>query len=175
MFSLALVGIGSQIMLLISVVWGFRCMFSMYMVYMLLIGCLLLRLDPDDRAFILCCGAASSICPPAVIGLWLLRAVLKARKSASATLWRAGACVCVLFSLISLLVGYRQNVPVHRENIENTESATQTGKLSLRELPDDTYSWYFIPMGEFHEDYYKRYYELPETVELDYLERAEGK
>ena len=38
----------------------------------------------------------------------------------------------------------------------------------IQELPDDTFSWFFVPISEFHEKYYRILHEIPEDVEIIY-------
>lgn len=167
-YFLIFVGIGSQVMLLISAVWGFRCMLSMYMVYMLLIGCLLYHMDVDHRRYVLIAGLLMSIHP--VLAL-VFCSVLMVRKQA----WRAFLdkalpvalrCVVVLV-MVGLLMGYAKNAPIHRQNLRRT-AEIQGDMIVIEELPNDIYSWYFVPISEFHEEYYRLLHEIPENVEIVY-------
>ena len=45
--------------------------------------------------------------------------------------------------------------------------------IVIEELPDDIYSWYFVPIGEFHENYYRILHEIPDSVEIVYEELSE--
>lgn len=66
------VGFGSQIMLLISVIHGYRCMFSLYLVYMLLIEYFITDITTDTRLFILTNILLSTIEPRLIIIIWLI-------------------------------------------------------------------------------------------------------
>lgn len=169
---LIFVGIGSQVMLLISAIWGFRCMFSMYMVYMILILICLQepKIEPEDRALVLCSGITASLYPPAVVGIWLLFVLLRNKKKAALAAGKILSVCAVLASLAVLVIGYAHNAPTHFENIGNTRASVETGELILHELPEDTYSWYFVPFGDFHEHYYRLYYDLPNSVRIEYAE-----
>lgn len=168
-FSLSFVGIGSQIMLLISVIWGFRCMFSMYMIYMLLILFELCYLEEKYRLFILCSGILISLNPLALV-LFLIWLLIRNKGQLRLNLQPILIRSSVMISLLILVIGYGRNAVIHIENIKSTSSAVQTGEAVLYELRDDTYSWYFIPMIEFHENYYRRYYNLPDFVKIKYIE-----
>lgn len=168
------VGIGSQIMLLISAIFGFRCMFSIYMVYMLLILICIEEFEKKERYFVLLSGSISNCNPIVLIIFWIIFLVLSniwgntGKFSIEYVEKRMIQCSMVV-TLGILLLGYAQNVSTYIINIENTKSIDGDIKnLKLKELPDDTYSWYFIPMLEFHENYYKSYYELPEQVNITY-------
>lgn len=67
---LTFVGIGSQAMLLISAIWGYRCMLSLYLVYMLIIGCFLYRAESKQRNFVLATGVLVSFHPIAAMIFW---------------------------------------------------------------------------------------------------------
>lgn len=169
MIMLLIVGLGSQIMLLISAIWGFRCMFSMYMVYMLAIGCLLTEMSSNAALFVLCSGLTLSIHPIITVVYWAVAIIfcfakrVSHIKNISAVLLYFGVAV----SLLTILFGYAENVPVHKENLKNTEFGEKT--ITLTQLPDELYSWYHIPFGEFHEDYYKQYHELSEDIAIEYI------
>ncbi len=167
-FFLAFVGIGSQIMLLISFIWGFRCMFSIYMVYMLLILYCLTKLNEAQRRFILCSGIVASLSPLAVVVLWCLLLLMKNRERAMRTMLNVITYSSVVAAMTILLLGYTSNVSTHVENIARTKQVSECGELRLQELPDDVYSWYSLPMGEFHENYYKVYHGIPDSVVINY-------
>ena len=166
--SLAFVGIGSQIMLLISAIWGFRCMFSLYLIYMLLILFCLPKLDSEMRALVLCSGIVCSLSPVALAVLWFMRFLMKKRKRSLLIVWNTLTRISVVIAMAILLLGYAGNVPTHIRNIEQTERNADHGEIRLQELPNDIYSWYFIPMGEFHENYYRVYHSISDSVVIHY-------
>ena len=168
--ALILVGIGSQVMLLISVVWGYRCMFSMYTVYMLLIGIGLTRLNKETRILIVLSGILTSIHPMllfAVIAVALIRKIAPKFTHSLEYFCTVGATVA---ALLILFIGYQKNSVQLKKNIENTQNVRKNEKIHIFELENEEYSWYSIPMGEFHEEYYRRYYDLPDTAEIEYIE-----
>lgn len=163
------VGIGSQVMLLISAVWGFRCMLSLYVVYMLVIGCLLYNADPKDRNYILTVGVLTAIHPVAAI-VFCAVIVLKNLFVRNLTIESSFAAIiscAALISLLGVLIGYAQNVPVYRKNLDSTH-AQEDGKIVIKQLPNETYSWYFVPFGEFHEDYFRMLHGISEDIEIIY-------
>lgn len=166
---LAIVGIGSQAMLLVSAVWGFRCMLSMYLVYMLLIGCLLYHAEKEVTMTILSCGIAAALHPVLAVVLGAVFVLFHGRKKGNSVsvIGKTVASAGVLLSMAILIIGYAGNVRVYEENLASTH-APQAQIVTLKELPDDTYSWYLIPLSEFHESYYRRLYGIPEDVQIVY-------
>ena len=67
---------------------------------------------------------------------------------------------------------YGQNAQTHKLNLQSTV-APENQTIVIRELPDDTYSWYFVPVSEFHEEYYRILYDIPEHVEIIYQTTSE--
>lgn len=175
LLSLLLVGIGSQVMLIISAIWGFRCMFSMYLIYILIISCVLSKINDKGRIFILCSGLTAALHPMVTIIYWVLILLLWICKQRS---YFKGISVSIIhfgtvLSLLILLVGYADNSSTHYQNLKNTlEKNTET--ICLSQLPDETYSWYFVPFGEFHEKYYRLYYQISDDIDIEYITIEEG-
>ena len=166
-YFLAFVGIGSQIMLLISAVWGYRCMLSLYVIYMLLIGCLLYHADAARRLFVLSSGILASIRPAATLLFWCTVCLLRRKGRFGRKLSAGIACCASALALLTLLVGYGQNAETHKLNLQRTDARTNQA-IVIQELPDDLFSWYFVPVSEFHEKYYRIFHEIPEDVEIVY-------
>ena len=40
--------------------------------------------------------------------------------------------------------------------------------IVIREVPNDIYSWYTVPFSEFHERYYREYYNIGDEIEIIY-------
>lgn len=165
LLALGFVGFGSQIMLLVSLIWGWRCMFSMFVVDMLLIACCLSELDKKTRLFILCSGITVSIHPLLTAAYWGAVAILRLIKKESAGVRFSGAALrlSVLAALLVLLFGYAGNAATHRQNLESTKSP-ENGVVTIKVLPDETYSWYFVPFSKGYEVYYRILYNLPDDV-----------
>ena len=75
--------------------------------------------------------------------------------------------------MIMLLVGYAGNAQIHTENIRASKNAFGQRILEIQALRKDMYGWYSVPLSEFHEGYYRRYYELPDNLEIHYIENIE--
>ena len=169
---LLFVGIGSQIMLLISVVWGYRCMLSLYLVYMLVIGCLLYHADTKQRLFVLASGILTSFHPLATLTYWGVAFLLHRKQMFAKKLTELVTYCGAAVALLILLFGYGKNAQTHKLNLKNTADF-QNQTVIIQELPDDMYSWYFVPIGEFHEEYYRILHEIPETVDIVYQSTSE--
>lgn len=176
LLSLLIVGIGSQAMLLISVIWGFRAMLSLYLIYMILILCLIRRLGAKERLFILLSGITAALNPLITIAFWAVLAVL----------WLCGLrervpavsqiviYISTAAALITLMLGYAGNAGTQLENLGSTQR--QEGKtVVLKQLPDDTYSWYFLPFAEIHEQTYRVYHHIPDDIKIVYDTSGEKK
>jgi hypothetical protein len=163
---LAVVGLGSQIMLLISAIWGFRCMFSLYMVYMLLIGILLQQLEKSKRLMILCVGLLASFHPGLALAFGVICGICQKweKQLFSQTVCNAVIRVCTAAALIVLCLGYGSNVQTYKANLASINKKQET--VIIQQLPHEKYSWYWVPFGDFHTDYCKQYYELEETTAL---------
>ena len=164
---LCFVGGGSQVMLLISAVWGFRCMLSLYLVYMLVIGCLLYHADTKCRLFVLASGILAFFHPAATLGFWVVAFLFRRKDRFTKKLSTIITCCGSAAALLILLIGYGQNTQTHKLNLQST-MAQENQKIVIQELPDDTFSWYFVPISEFHEGYYRILHDVPENVEIVY-------
>lgn len=166
---LLFVGLGSQVMLLISAVWGFRCMFSMYLVYMLLIGMLVKDMSAEKTLLVLTSGIMTALHPVAALLYWAATLVLYLfhQRRIFFHFSKVTLLCGMVLSLTVLFSGYLGNAAVHRSNLENT-ARHQGQTVVIQELPNDLYSWYFVPFGEFHEDYYRLLYNIPDGTEIIY-------
>ena len=69
--------------------------------------------------------------------------------------------VCTVVTMLSVCMGYGGNRSIYVEN--TAQSVSGNMEIELHQLPDETYSWYQIPLSEFHEAYYRRYYQLDDA------------
>lgn len=166
---LCVIGAGSQIMLLVSAVWGFRCMLSLYLIYMLLIGCMLDPAESEVKTAVLSCGIAAAVHPVIALLLGTIYVLMKGKASRIIITRIANGVVYTgtVAALVLLVVGYARNVQVHEENLFATKHY-QEETIVLKELPDETYSWCLLPMNEFHEAYYRQIHHIPENVQITY-------
>lgn len=170
---LLFVGIGSQIMLLISAVWGYRCMLSLYLVYMIVLGCLLYRAETKNRLFVLASGILTSFHPVATLMFWAAVFLLCRKQTVVKKLATVITCCGLAAAMLIILIGYGRNVETHKMNLQST-AAQENQRIAIRELPDDTYSWYFVPISEFHEEYYRILHDISEDVVISYQTISES-
>ena len=171
---LVVVGIGSQVMLLISAIWGYRCMMSLYVVYMLIIACLLYHADTKQQQFVLLAGTLTAIHPIATMVFCVattIKQLLSKRISLKKYITPALCCTTVLI-MFGLLVGYAKNSLTHCENLQYTYTQ-KNSTVFIKELPNDIYSWYFVPFSEFHENYYRILHGISEETDILYVQLPE--
>lgn len=164
LLTLAFIGFGSQIMLLVSPIWGWRCMLSMFIVHMLLIACCLFELDKKTQLFILCSGLTVSFHPLLTAAYWgvmLIFYIIKKEK--------AGGCVSqitlravVAAAMLTLLFGYAANAPTLRGNLERT--LNHDGNTIILKDPPTGYSWYMF--NYWQEKHFRILYNIPDDVEI---------
>lgn len=165
-----IVGIGSQVMLMISIVWGFRCMLSTYLVYMILLGILISTFDSEEKTFILCSGIFTAINPMLTLLFWGMNFIFYLKKKellrlkTQQVLLRTG----IVTALLILCVGYRANVSTYQENLQSTK--LKNDSVTIKELPNKVYSWYSVPFNEFHDQYYRAYHGLGDVEVLYHME-----
>lgn len=159
-FALGLVGLGSQIMLLISDIWGFRCMFSMYMVYIIGITVLLYQVEKRDCLVILGTGITAAMHPLLTLLLWGILLAKYCWKWEQLSLKGLSIVVrmCTVALLFTLCLGYGLNYTIYEDNVKSTLEASDV--IIIKAVPYEKYSWYQTPFSEFHENYYRIYYGL---------------
>ena len=159
-------GVGSQIMLLISVIWGFRISFSMYIVWFILI----LYLASYFYGLALKIAILVCLCNINIIlGILgcLIAIILKYfNKSINSNVIYGLALILIMFNLGSNVHGYYKNFIIQEQNIERLKS--KQSEISLKKLDNDIYGWTFAPLSEFHENYMKQYYGLSDETKIIY-------
>lgn len=165
---LVFVGIGSQLMLLVSSIFGFRCMFSMYLIEMLIILYLLAGLDDKKAWMVLLVGASSAVHP--ICGLFLFVVGLlydaKGRPNKRYSYERATTMICALLLLSSALVGYYKNTSTARQNREYALSGEPRVMLKTY---NNVYTWEHFPLNIIHEKYFRLYYGLSDQTDIIYI------
>ncbi len=162
-YALLFVGIGSQLMLLVSAIWGFRCMFSLYVVYIMLIMLLLEKEPRNMQIAILLSGITSSIHPAITLVYWTVSGLYGLIKHhvGGNVFKKSVIALCSVIALLSICIGYGSNVITYRNNLDATRS--KVDPIVLKSLPNYDYSWYHMPLSDFHEDYYRQYYNLDDA------------
>lgn len=169
--SLAIIGGGSQLMLLASELWGFRTSMSWILIYIICILVLLADEYSLKRLGIYSCILCMAINPylgiiGLTVGIFLLR---------DKTILKFAPCLILLFGVIAGLmdevIGYNENRDIHTENIKSAEYANDQDDVSvITILPydDEQYGWTSPPLSGFHERYFRSYYNIPESVMIEY-------
>lgn len=99
--------------------------------------------------------------------------MLRNRNNAASKLSVTVACCGSAVALLILLVGYVENAKTHMSNLRNTaEPVNQT--VVIQAMPNELFSWYSIPMSEFHEEFYRILHQIPENVEIVYIESVDS-
>ena len=171
LFALIL-GVGSQVMMLVSPTVGPRTMLCCVGMLLLFAACLLCE---APYLYLLGAGAilawhwgqawAAAVIVAAGV-LWLLRKYFPARAACAAV-----CCVPLLFCAWTALKdqhdGYQQNAAIDASNRAAVASYSGGGDtLTLRKFTDDLYGWVMPYHNDYYDAYYKEYYGLPREVEL---------
>ena len=173
MISLAIIGGGSQLMLLASDLWGFRTSLSWIMIYII---CILVILSDDYsisglKLFI--CILCMAVNPYlGVAGVVISSASILSKKSLKAVEGILFAAV-IIVALGDEVKGYYGNRDIHMENIQTVEEAKNNDLTSVIILPydDARYGWNSPPLSEFHERYFRSYYDIPNSIVINYEEK----
>ncbi len=170
LFALIL-GVGSQVMMLVSPTVGPRTMLCYVGMLLLFVACLLCE---APYLYLLGAGAilawhwgqawAAAVVVAAGL-LWLLRKYFPARAVCAVV-----CCVPLLFCAWTTLKdqhdGYQENAAIDASNRAVVASYSGEDTLTLRKFTDDLYGWVMPYHNDYYDGYYKVYYGLPREVEL---------
>lgn len=171
LFSLAVIGVGSQVILLGTDLWGFRTSFSWILV-LLVLGLLLM----DNMRFPNSFGYfASLLCMPVHPILGIVGAVLASiclfSKKPRQTLCTGVLLFSILMCLRDEVIGYQKNRDVQISIIRAAENAASDNEFStviIHPYDEKQYGWNSPPFSEFHEKYFRSYYGIPEGDDIIY-------
>ena len=136
---LGLLAIGSQMMLLISTIWGVRTSFSVLLIYILLVLVIYGSLE------------------------------IKNNKNVIVTiLYSMVACVIIVCCICPNIVGYKENKSIHNYNIE--QALSHKDNIKIKSFKIEEYGWTTPPLSKFHEEYFRKYYEIPRETKIIYTE-----
>ena len=167
--ALFIIGIGSQIMLLKTDLWGFRTSFSWIILYLIVI--LMLVADKADmKSFtVFVCIVFIAINPyVGLLGVTILVVAYYYNKTIP-TLAVIVSLFVIIVGLSDEAVGYRENSQIHKQNIAAAESAEKNDKIEIQDYEDEQYGWNSPPFSEFHESYFRNYYNIPDDVLIKYV------
>ena len=164
--TLAILAIGSQIMLLPTEIWGFRTSYAVIIIYIMLSLYLYSKCD-NKRVFPLICGGII-ICENIIMGCITIVCIYAISKwknhSSGATIL---AVVAILVVLLPVANGYHENREIHIGN-EN-EALSGRKEIVVKRYNDDLYGWNSPPLGQFHEEYFREYYGIDDMTNIVYL------
>ncbi len=171
--TLAVIGLGSQLMLLATELWGFRTSFCWVLILILFILVWLSQLPAQEEKM----EAAGLLCLAMhpLLGLFALAlcCLCRLRKRGAAAALAILLLAAVPLGLLDEVLGYQANRDVQLEIRQKAEDAAENGAVSeivLRPYDEFLYGWNSPPFSEFHQRYYKSYYGVPEAVDI----RCEG-
>lgn len=156
-------GIGSQIMLLVTDVWGFRTTFPWVISLMVILMLNINQIEKKYQCMVaaLLMGSISSII--SVIAIVLI--ILIGEKAN-----QYKTCVSILFVGIIIgftgdIAGYYNNREVHLSNVKKIKQY-DSGKLYLKKVNNMKYSW--VGYDEFHTKAMLNYYEKDANIKVIY-------
>lgn len=165
LFSLFFVGIGSQIMLLISEIWGFRISFSMYIIFYIFILYLISKFD--SKLIPLMISAILLLDFNCILSIILMIFIFCLKEKINNKIANVLICSCIIMFQIQNIKGYRDNSCIH---IDNTNEAYSNKEIIyIKSFKNDLYGWTNPPFSKFHENYFRKYYSINKNVEIKYL------
>lgn len=166
-----ILGVGSQVMMLVSPTVGPRTMLCFVGAFLLLAACLMREAPYLFLLGVGCMlgwhwGYAQMAAVFAGAGLlYLMRKYRPARYLAAAL-----CCVPLLFcswlTLKDTFDGYRLNAAYDAQNHERIAAYDGGKTLTLRKLPEELYGWVMPYHNDYYDLYFKDYYGLPRKTEL---------
>ena len=168
--SLLIIGIGSQIMLLMTDLWGFRTSLCWIIIYIVIILTIIAENADAINYAVFSCIMCMAVNPYLGILAVMVTGFIIYRKK---TLRYAAVILSVLTIIIGLsdeVKGYMRNGQIHRENILSAETADQNGIIIIHSYDDMQYGWSSPPFSDFHERYFRNYYRIPDNTSIIYEE-----
>ena len=168
--SLAIIGLGSQLMLLKTILWGFRTSFCWILIY-IIIALILINDNYENKdAFVYSSILFMSInlyC--GIVGLVIL-CIKRYTKKVNSYMPIALLVLTIIIGLTDEVIGYNENRDIHTENIKTVEYANKNdiSRISILPYDDQQYGWTSPPLSEFHEKYFRSYYGIPDDVSIGY-------
>ena len=164
-------GVGSQVMMLVSPTVGSRTMLCFVGAFLLMAACLI-REAPYLYLLVAGCmlgwhwGYALMAAVFAIAAaLWLFRKYCPARRLAAVL-----CCVPLLFCgwlmLKDTFDGFRLNALYDAQNRARIAAYDGGETLTLRKLPKELYGWVMPYHNDYYDVYFKEYYGLPRKTEL---------
>ena len=173
LLSLAIVGGGSQIMLLATQLWGFRTSMSWILIYIICILAIFCNDYSEENLGIYLCILCMAINQYLGIAGILIGIFLIIRKKAVKVIPSLLLLLVVVAGLADEVIGYNENRDIHTENIKMVEyvnNHNEVSSITILPYDDEQYGWTSPPLSEFHERYFRSYYNIPDDVDIMYAE-----
>ena len=156
-------GIGSQIMLIVTDIWGFRTTFPWIISLMIILMLNINRIEEKYQCMVvvLLMGSISSIIPAIAIVL----IILIGEKANQYKICVKILLVGIIVGFIGDIAGYYNNREVHLLNAKKIKQY-DSGKLYLKKLNNKKYSW--VEYDEFHTKVMLNYYEKDTNIKVIY-------
>ena len=93
--------------------------------------------------------------------------------------WTFGIVLLLVLIVVGLgdeVIGYHENSPIHKDNIQTAKSIANNeniSKITILSYNDEPYGWVSPPFSEWAEMYFKKYYNIPDSVSIKYEEFEE--
>lgn len=173
---------GSQLMLVVAEVWGFRYMFCAFFINILFILYFLQQGSTTEKGVILAIGLLASFHSVAALafGLFVLLVEFSKKRATGRFFAKILPALCVLCILIgssvslgNLILGYSKNAAVIEKNIERARTYNE-GILTIQVPVDPDHTWCYFPrVMEWQIPFFCDYYHLPRDVTIQYV-NAQG-
>ena len=168
--SLFVIGIGSQIMLLKTDLWGFRTSFSWILLYLILLLSVIADRTDTKSLSVLACIACIAINPyVGLLGVVGLISIFVKKKNAP-VLAASISILAIIAGLSDEIQGYKENSQIHKQNTVAAEKAILYSEIEIQDYIDEQYGWTSPPLSEFHEKYFRSYYGISDEVSILYVE-----
>lgn len=158
-----LAGIGSQIMLLMIDVWGFRTTFPWILSLLVIIGNNINKLSVRYKSIVACLLISGISVVVSLIGIILI--ILTGKRSEKQAIYVGILIFGIIIGFIGDVVGYHSNQSVHLYNIEKIQSY-KNGKLYLKKVKNPKYGW--DDYDEFHTKAMLGYYQKDKNIRVVY-------
>lgn len=149
LLSLAIVGGGSQIMLLATQLWGFRTSMSWILIYIICILAIFCNDYSEENIGIYLCILCMAINQYLGIAGILIGIFLIMRKKAVKVIPSLLLLLVVVTGLADEVIGYNENRDIHTENkkmVEYVNNHNEVSSITILPYDDEQYGWTSPPI-----------------------------
>lgn len=172
LFALVIIALGSQVMLLVSKIDGFRTSYCCLIILLCLILCVADELALGDRMFVVY-ASVFALTINLLMGvivligtIWTLK-IHYIRKQRLVSLGVILLSVTMLGALSDEIVGYYKNRDIQIHNIEEARSAKNRDAIVVYPYDEESYGWTSPPYTS-HEFVFRSFYEISDSVRIVY-------